>query len=393
MDDRSERDPDQWITQEDLAQAHINFDPERDRVPVVAGWLPGQGREPGPGHWSLGPPIGEVVDVDTDRINLWVKVRGIIDPESGEDRYAKLLQHGYTERSIRITRDRAGKGTGWALEHLAMLSMGEPPAIANMPRLDDDEPSDELIAQVSSLMPGVTLSSTGEEWRAFGGSESSGAETFSRLYQEPRSPREAEETFPMAFDAESKRELSEMISGLLNPLTTAVGAMRTELDTVKAAATDAQTKAVATETSLAAQLQQSQESLAASARTALLARRDTIRQTATRSGRMPARVKQIEDSIDWSAVSDAHIKIFEASVGALPQELPDSRSFEVRDSEGHKVAELSRTMFTLGSETCQIDDEAATVVAGLLAQATKDGQLDAKRAQSLIHNHARSLGM
>lgn len=185
-DDRSDFPADQRITHRTLDELVDTFDPEWRRVPIICA----QGRDI-PAHWADPlPPVGEIVALDRDLINLWGHVRSVIDPILGIPRLDLCVAHGFNDRSIGFhtgTNETEGRA---ALFHLALLG-GEPPGIPNMPSLVahgfglDDEQLETLRQRCAALpcsadpsdrttvaqLLGHAVGDLTREWAALGGLE------------------------------------------------------------------------------------------------------------------------------------------------------------------------------------------------------------------------------
>lgn len=154
------------LRREMLEASVRNFDPDNRQVAVIAGVDPTHPESgAGPGHFrgEWLPPMGEVIDLDMDRVNLWGHLEGLIDPETGEDRMQALIDLGWTARSIGLMMDDRDSPETSQLFHLALLPMGNQPRIPNMPRLDR-----QLNLSFNATLPAsISTSTTGSEWAQF----------------------------------------------------------------------------------------------------------------------------------------------------------------------------------------------------------------------------------
>ena len=178
-DDRSDFGPEARIGDEHLDEFVASFDPERRRVPVICA----QGRDI-PAHWADPlPPVGEIVALDRDLINLWGRAQSIIDPILDIPRLDLCVSEGFNDRSIGFhlgSNETEGRA---ALFHLALLG-GEHPGISNMPTLtahgfglDDDQlkrlrrrrSALDLDRATTAQLIGHAVGSMTREWAALGG--------------------------------------------------------------------------------------------------------------------------------------------------------------------------------------------------------------------------------
>ena len=113
----------------DLSAIVDGFDPEKRSVAVGVGFNPDG---PNISSHDEGAQVGGAVEaLSFDGLNLWAKMRGLIDPESGKDRMDEAIQQGFARASIGIFRDpETGIPT---LDHIAQLSLLEQPAVPGMP--------------------------------------------------------------------------------------------------------------------------------------------------------------------------------------------------------------------------------------------------------------------
>lgn len=158
-DDRSGFPEGERITPRHLDEYVETFDPRVRRVRVLCGAHRGM-----PGHWAESyPPVGEVVEMDHDGLNLWFRVRPLIDPLLRVSRIGAMIAEGVDQMSIAyLSEDDEVEGRA-RIWHLAMLSGGEPPGIPNMPSWADAGfglSDDELRAAMDRRdrrSPGVSL--------------------------------------------------------------------------------------------------------------------------------------------------------------------------------------------------------------------------------------------
>lgn len=107
-----------------------SFDPNAQRVAVI-------GTDDGvPMHFAdVWPPVGEVIDLDTDGLNLWAQVVGRTDGDM--DRIDAMASLGMVNFSIAfLTRSNNTGGTP-QLVHLALGSPGERRGTVALPMLDE----------------------------------------------------------------------------------------------------------------------------------------------------------------------------------------------------------------------------------------------------------------
>ena len=176
-DDRSDFPEARRISHRMLSEFVDTFDPEVRRVPVICS----QG-EGVPAHWADPlPPVGRVTALERDHLNLWGEVRSFVDPVLGLPRIDVCVADGFTQQSIGFRTTSAETGGRARIWHLAQLSEGEPPGIANMPRLDemgfglDDEQLRQLQERRAGYTAGGRFGLAARqvlaEWRGFGGVE------------------------------------------------------------------------------------------------------------------------------------------------------------------------------------------------------------------------------
>ena len=175
-DDRSNFPKERRITQRMLSEFVETFDPAFRRVPVICSQ--GQGI---PAHWADPlPPVGRITALERDHLNLWAEIRSFIDPVLDLPRVDVSVADGYTQQSIGF-RPPSNESPGARIWHLAQLSEGEPPGIANMPRLDemgfglDDDQRQQLQERraggAATERFGLAARQVLAEWRRFGGVE------------------------------------------------------------------------------------------------------------------------------------------------------------------------------------------------------------------------------
>ena len=178
-DDRSDFGPEARIGDDTLSEFVASFDPERRHVPVICA----QGRDI-PAHWSDPlPPVGEIVSLDRDLINLWGRAQSIIDPILDIPRLDLYASEGFNDRSIGFHLG-SNETEGRASLFLLALLGGKSPGISNMPTLAahgfglDDEQIERLRNKRAFLgSDGITVAqligkAVGDltrEWAALGG--------------------------------------------------------------------------------------------------------------------------------------------------------------------------------------------------------------------------------
>lgn len=172
-DDRSDFAPEQRITHRTIDELIETFDSERRQVPVICA----QG-EPIGGHGTEAlPPVGQVVALSRDDINLWGKVRSFVDPVLELSRLDLCVSIGYDQRSIGFRTSSNETGGRPSLVHLALLA-GQQPGISNMPTLSaqglglEDDQLEKLRTRFDDVtVSRVFLPAAGREWAAYGGAD------------------------------------------------------------------------------------------------------------------------------------------------------------------------------------------------------------------------------
>jgi hypothetical protein len=419
MDERTGRPPDGWIAQAEHEQIVSNFDAQNLRVAVLAGWLPEKGMEPAPGHFSFGPPAGEVVAVDRDHINLWTQVRSIVDPDTGKDRIPHLVAHGFTERSIGIKRDLMGPGTGWALFHIALLSMAEVPGVRNMPRLDSDSFSQDSAAIAAEIWgSAISNKHAASELRRFADEDSIAArDLIYRLYcATEEAVREAQEELPMELNKEAIAQLGELVSGVVTkavePVAAKMDALSQSVDQRFAelqasdpepetpettedpvdveAVIDSKLKTFSegltaqlstlTET-LTAKVESDKQEVEKTSRERIFAERDRLEREASQLGRPPVAIRKFREAIDWDNATERDLKVFRAGLATIPGVLSDRVTIEVRDDEGQLAGQFDGRHFSLATQRSTVDPERASACAKDIAVGyQKDGSFNPKLA-------------
>jgi hypothetical protein len=341
-----------------------NFDAARLRVPVIAGWLPDRGiTGAGPGHWSFLPPVGEVVGVDHDGLNLWVQWRPIIDPQTNADRIASLIREGFTERSIGMERMRASGE--WRLFHIALLSMGESPRIENMPRLGS-----------------VSREDRAAEWQVFSDAaeERQDRDQDRDYYQlrtcDPAAP--AEEDFVMPLSTKDTESLRTMFAELVEPLSKTLTDLGSKVETLEQTTEERQTAADEEKR----KVEEEREANAEKEEKRLLSERDRLQSEAVRRGVRPDKVQAFVDAFAWEEPTEAQVKQLAAGLDAIPVTVGDRVAVEVMDAEGRVVGHFDADRhFKLGSLPTSYDREEAALVARILSAAPrKSGKLEDPQA-------------
>ena len=376
-DDRSEFHEDDRITTKHLDEMIQTFDPEHRRVPWIAGLRSDKGPgDASPSHWSVGPPIAEVVELDRDRINLWAKTLPIIDPSTGKDRFSSIVAKGYTERSIGFALGGQETRGQAQLVHVAALSMAESPGIPNMPRLDRIANSAQLLKAFGQSLPEIDLSRVAQDWSLLGGQPYEGIALRSRVFLNS-SASEAEEDFQVGLTQEQEDTLSRLMSKMeevgenvtksnetLDSLTERVAKSEERADEFEQKLEDAATEVAEAK----ADAEEKEEEERSKSQASFLKRVKTATEGAVRSGRQRGKIETLLRALpEADALTEKDVALFEAALDVQPIVVGRNVIEEVR-TEGGESVQINLRDYQLGDGESEISPEGLQQVSELMAE-------------------------
>lgn len=360
-DDRSDFAPEERLSRRDLEDMVETFQSDRRRVPWITGYLSDGAKFSGfPGHFSLGPPVGEIVELATDRINLWAKTLPIVDPDTGKDRMRHVISQGFTERSIGYRLRSAETEGKPVLRHVALLSMSEPPGIPNMPRLDRSSAPDlERFGGLETITGRVD----GERLRCRSAVISTSART-----------AEKELSMPL-----SQETLDAITAATSAAVTTAIEPIRSSLDALEQRASEPE--------SSPEPVSEPEPVKPEPDRAALAQRVRDASDAAIRQGRPADRVLQFEGSLDRATLTEEQVAVFERGLKAIPAVIDNRIAHEVRGSDGESVIVNPDRFRILGAGAqSQVNFESLDVLMECAPKARRpDGSIDHDALRAAIY--------